>query len=70
VEHLQGELDVANMKVHQLEQDNKTYLEQVDTAQTDVQKLNQHVNYYRTALEKQKLKVAEFLQKVFETGDV
>ena len=46
------------MKIFHLEAENKSYLEQVETVEADVVKLNQQVFSYRSSLEKQKMRIA------------
>ena len=67
---LQTQLEVANMKISQLQSDNKSYMEKLDTAEEDISKLKKHVGYYRSLLEQEKMKIANMTQKALETGDL
>lgn len=66
---LKTQLEVANMKISELESANRTYLDRIERSQLASDKMGQQIVYYKSLLEKEKLKVAELLQKALETGD-
>lgn len=51
------------MKISELESSNRTYLDQIERNQLSADKMGQQIAYYKRLLEKEKLKVAELLQK-------
>ena len=60
---MKTQLGVANMKISELESANRSYLDQIERAHLSGDKMSQQIVYYKGLLEKQKMKMAELLQR-------